>query len=97
MSFNWEKIFNLVKRTGDKLIVCDSASDSAVVVMDLEKYEKLLGRAEWDVDKEADFDFAEVDEASETTQPNDLFVVENEGRDKKKEDSDDLYYLEPVA
>jgi len=97
MNFNWEKIFQLVKRTGDKLIVCDSATDAAVVVMDLEKYEKLLARAEWGGDDGADVDFADVDEVSpsETRLAEDSFVVEDEGNDKDA--GDDLYYLEPVA
>jgi len=94
MSFNWQKIFNLVNRTGDKLIVCDSANDSAIVVMDLEKYEKLLARAEWGgaEDEAADFD---VMEEELDTMPPQNDAIEDESKPEKE--SDDLYYLEPVA
>lgn len=96
MSFNWQKIFNLVKRTGDKLIVCDSATDSAVVVMDLDKYEKLLNKAEWGGDEFGEapaVDFDSMDEALTPGESPETFTTEK----KVEKESDDLYYLEPVA
>jgi len=36
------KIFNLVRRTGDRIIVPDSTSDEIMIMMNLDSYEKLL-------------------------------------------------------
>jgi len=94
---NWQKIFNLVKRTGDKLIVCDSATDSALVVMDLEKYEKLLAKAEWGGD---DFGEAPAVEMAGMNEEVESEMASEEALTigkKEEKGSDDLYYLEPVA
>jgi len=36
------KVLNLVKRTGDKMIILDNETDNAMVMMDIEAYEKIL-------------------------------------------------------
>lgn len=40
------KIINLAKRTGDRLIVTDPEGEEAVVVMNLDEYDKLLENKE---------------------------------------------------
>jgi len=39
------RLIELVRKTGDRLILADPSSDSAVVVMDLAAYERLLNQA----------------------------------------------------
>jgi PHD/YefM family antitoxin component YafN of YafNO toxin-antitoxin module len=36
------KVLNLVKRTGDKVVILDNESDNAMVMMGLDAYEKIL-------------------------------------------------------
>lgn len=44
---NWEKIINLIKKTGDKIVILDNEGEPGYVVMSLNDYEKLvLGRSE---------------------------------------------------
>ncbi|MFH0987965.1 MAG: hypothetical protein V1763_01170 [Parcubacteria group bacterium] len=42
MVINWQKIFQLIKRTGDRCLVVDEKSGEMFVVMDLPNYEKLI-------------------------------------------------------
>ena len=63
---NFKRILDLVRRTGDKLVVTDSDGEEAVVVMDLDEYELLLSEAglfesDFDQDLVDDFDPAEID------------------------------------
>lgn len=44
------RTLNLVRRTGDKLIILDKDSDDAFVLMDLDGYEKVLGLEELPTD-----------------------------------------------
>ena len=39
------RLIELVRKTGDRLILADPSSDNAVVVMDLAAYERLLNQA----------------------------------------------------
>lgn len=44
---DWGKIINIIKKTGDKLIIVDSAEQhEPLVLMDLAQYEQLLGVGE---------------------------------------------------
>lgn len=42
---NFQRILDLVRRTGDKMVVTDSNGDDAYVVMDLDEYELILAEA----------------------------------------------------
>ena len=42
MEKQFKRILNLVKRTGDRLVVTDTEGASAFVVMDLDDYEAML-------------------------------------------------------
>ena len=37
------RVLSLVRRTGDRMIIMDNESDSVMVLMDLDAYEKMLG------------------------------------------------------
>jgi hypothetical protein len=37
------RVISLVRRTGDRMIIMDNESDSVLVLMDLDSYEKMLG------------------------------------------------------
>jgi len=41
---NWQKFLNLVKRTGDRLIVTDREEGEAYVIMSLSEYENIVAR-----------------------------------------------------
>lgn len=41
---NWNKFLNLVKKTGDRLIVTDKDEGEAYVIMSLSEYEGLISR-----------------------------------------------------
>ncbi len=38
-----KKALQIAKQTGDRVIVCDNESDSAYVIMSIDKYEEMLG------------------------------------------------------
>ncbi|NQV89649.1 MAG: hypothetical protein HQ488_04975 [Parcubacteria group bacterium] len=42
MNNNFERILNLVRRTGDKIVVFEKETDSGYVVMDIEEYELMV-------------------------------------------------------
>ncbi len=61
MTSQFRHILNLVRKTGDTMIVTDPNGDDVFVVMDLDKYEALLGAETkekdlWDVMKPANSD-----------------------------------------
>lgn len=39
------RVINLIKRTGDKTVIMDNESDAALMLMDLDAYEKMLGNS----------------------------------------------------
>lgn len=41
-----DKLLSLIRRTGDRMVVLDRASDEAMVMMSTDEYEKLLDRRE---------------------------------------------------
>lgn len=43
---NFERIFNLVRKTGDKIVVTNEAGDDVFVIMPLTDYEKIIGGGE---------------------------------------------------
>jgi hypothetical protein len=45
MKNQFERVLNLVRRTGDTMIVVDKEGDDAYVVMDLDQYEAMLGES----------------------------------------------------
>jgi len=43
---NWQKFLDLVKRTGDRLIVTDKDAGEAYVIMSLSEYEAMISQLE---------------------------------------------------
>ncbi|NIP32767.1 hypothetical protein GWN26_08050 [Candidatus Saccharibacteria bacterium] len=48
---NWNKFLNLVKKTGDRLIVTDKDEGEAYVIMSLSEYEDMIGKLSGEVEK----------------------------------------------
>lgn len=40
-----ERVFNLIRKTGDKVVIVDQNDETAYVVMNLDDYEKMAGAA----------------------------------------------------
>ena len=104
---NFQRILDLVRRTGDKMVVTDPNGDDAYVIMDLDEYELMLAESglidepfadqffdDLDpagIDEEFLFDEEPALQASETTA--DL------SPEDKLEDvlgEEEQFYLEPV-
>jgi hypothetical protein len=60
MKDQFKRVLELVKRTGDTMIVTDSDGENAYVVMDLDQYELFID-APFTKGKDLDFDEKEVD------------------------------------
>ncbi|MBI2473854.1 hypothetical protein HYV70_04875 [Candidatus Uhrbacteria bacterium] len=61
MEQHLKRVLNLVRRTGDTMVVVDKDSEDAFVVMDLDRYEHLLDETSF---LEDDFD-EDIDDSSE--------------------------------
>jgi len=66
MNDQFRRILDLVRATGDRMVVTDPNGNDPIVVMDLDSYEELLGlelAEEWDIpegfDEEEELDFEE--------------------------------------
>lgn len=99
----WAKIFSLVKKTREKIIVVDESGDNALVVMPLEEYEQMLstvvqvkGLTEEEMLDRINQDIARW----QASQPEILPVVEKAENkaapEKKVEDDEERYYVEPL-
>lgn len=53
MNHSLQRLFDLIKKTGDRLIIYDSNDDQAFAIMSLEAYEQLLGEpVDWDDERD---------------------------------------------
>ncbi|PIT93721.1 hypothetical protein COU00_02770 [Candidatus Falkowbacteria bacterium CG10_big_fil_rev_8_21_14_0_10_43_11] len=93
-----DRIINLVKKTGDRLVVLDRDNPrQSYVVMDINDYEMLVDKGEchWDGDGESDDFYKEPwDESDEEDEDWD-FKPENYLSDDLKEDNNEYDFNEP--
>lgn len=66
MDKHFKRILNLVRRTGDRMVVTDPTGDDAYVVMGLDAYEELIEAQEFSADLAAE---QEVQKASASDTP----------------------------
>ncbi|KKR08522.1 MAG: hypothetical protein UT32_C0001G0042 [Parcubacteria group bacterium GW2011_GWC2_39_14] len=98
----WTKIFSLVKKTGDKVIIFDEKGIDTLVVMPFDQYERLIsqstqvkGLTEDEMLDRINQDIARWQATQKETQP----VVENlekESVSDDKDEEDERYYVEPL-
>ena len=94
MNDQFRRILDLVRRTGDTMVVTDPDGDDVFVVMDVEQYELLL-----DLTESPDIDFSPESSSSETSSP-DIWETmkpageEGETWDPSKMDEKELADLE---
>lgn len=97
-SIQFQRIFNLAKTTGQKFIVFDSVSNQSFVILPLDEYESLI------VDKKGDYLTEEgiVDKINNDIalwrdkQENNLEIPYIPQAEKKEDDIEEEYYLEPL-
>lgn len=88
MKPQFQRILDLVKRTGDRMVVTDRDGDNAYVVMGIDQYEDLLDHSEATLSNfPDDFDHADLDEESV---PDLNAMTEDEGRSAAGDIPEDL-------
>jgi hypothetical protein len=101
----FERLFNLIKKTGDKVVFYDSSKDAAYVMMRLEDYEKIAtnGKAETNLT-----DYRAADKIEKINQdialwreevknvPEETPLAESEAAKDDKEKEESQFYFEPV-
>ncbi len=88
MEKSFKRILELVKKTGDRMIVTDHDGENAYVVMDLEQYELI-----WDAVTHPEFEFEEEIDVQKTEE--EVFIPEeNTQNDQKKADSQQMTEIE---
>jgi len=93
MGMNWQKFLDLVKKTGDRLIVTDRDEGEAYVVMSLSEYEDLISRLHEDVRyQEAE----PIRHHDETRQSEDFSRVPAQEFDEPPLTDEERFYLEPI-
>ncbi len=102
---NFKRILDLVRMTGDKLVVTDSEGEKACVVMDLDDYELLLadaGMLEPFSPEEFMDELAQKEEWMDELPPESPAIEDieanfsQESPDEPKDEPDEQFYLEPV-
>ena len=87
---NWQKFLDLVKRTGDRLIVTDKDAGEAYVIMSLSEYEGIISQLEGRSNVEEEV-FTEESYGQEIPE------FEEEMSPEKTEIGDEeRFYLEPI-
>ncbi len=103
MNNNFERILNLVRRTGDKIVVFEKETDSGYVVMDIEEYELMVDvqddlceivghdpyEADDDLDRSAD-DLLDDDDLETSGKVNVWDVMQSAGNEGETWDPADL-------
>jgi len=102
MTDKWAKIFSLVKKTGDKVIIFDEKGNDSLVVLPFEQYERLVsqstqvkGLTEEEMLDRINQDIARWQATQKETQP----VVENLEKEAvvdNKDEEEERYYVEPL-
>jgi selenophosphate synthetase-related protein len=103
----FERLFSLIKKTGDRVVFYDSAKGDAYVMMKIEDYEKIRENAPPDEDltnfyspdkiEKINQDIAmwreEVKEVKDVAQGG---FIQREGEIPEKEEEENQFYFEPV-
>ncbi len=105
---NLQKVFEIIKKTGDRCIVIDNPHGSVYVVMTLDDYEALIQR-KGEIANLSEKEFLEKINRDialwKSAQENDIFedwelVVPkkniNDANLQKDNDKEDVYYFEPI-
>ncbi|MBU1922173.1 type II toxin-antitoxin system Phd/YefM family antitoxin [Patescibacteria group bacterium] len=95
---NWEKFLNLIKKTGDRLIVTDKDEGEAYVIMSLSEYEDLISKTDgaYDTLKQSE---SEIEQAPEAALASDFDPVKMESQDNLNDvglSDEERFYLEPI-
>jgi hypothetical protein len=96
------RIFDLARRSGDRLIVTDTNGKRPVVVMDLASYEQLLDRQAAPFGPQEKQENKQEEANVQSAVEHDLRVMEAWEKESGEEEkqavnpSDDRFYLEPV-
>ncbi|MBT5338258.1 hypothetical protein HN858_05375 [Candidatus Falkowbacteria bacterium] len=93
---SWQKIVNLLRKNNDKLVVFDSESGEAYVVLPHQQYEKLAGQVEGENDLSEEQLLDSINRDIETWQSSEEMEELIEQAEVKEESGDDYYYIEPV-
>ncbi len=100
----FERLFNLIKKTGDKVVFYDSAKGEAYVMMRMEDYEKMTVNTQGDENltnfhasdkiEKINQDIAMWREEVKETSGDIPLATENDGLPEKEEENQ--FYFEPV-
>lgn len=95
---NWQKFLNLVKKTGDRLIVTDKDEGEAYVVMSLSEYESLISKAGFgrEPNRDADEDLESFTAPESGMDDYDEYEIPEFENDDSKLSEEERFYLEPV-
>ena len=93
---SWQKIVNLLRKNNDKLVVFDSESGEAYVVLPHQQYEELAGQAESDNNLSEEQLLDSINRDIETWQSSGEMEELIDQAETKEVESDDYYYIEPV-
>jgi hypothetical protein len=94
---NWNKFLNLVKKTGDRLIVTDKDEGEAYVIMSFSEYEDIIGKLSRQVEKPQIASLPQeqgLPEDFEQEPEERSFVESNIG--EKEMSEEERFYLEPI-
>ena len=87
---NWQKFLDLVKRTGDRLIVTDKDAGEAYVIMSLSEYEGMISQLEGRSHTEEGVFHEEINEQEYPDFEDEIGVEERGIGDEER------FYLEPI-
>ena len=101
-NMNWEKFLDLIKKTGDRLIVTDKDEGEAYVVMSLSEYEDLVSKigqghgpaAQSEPKVEAISPDALASDPDSADMP--LDMGEGHGLEEAELSEEERFYLEPI-
>jgi len=95
-----EKVFNLIRKTGDKIIIINSDNKSSWVVMNLDDYERLADKGLTNLTEKEPIDKIEkinqdiaLWREEESRKINTPIISEDE---KNKNEDENQFYFEPV-
>ncbi|NQT49838.1 hypothetical protein HQ571_04050 [Candidatus Kuenenbacteria bacterium] len=98
MTAQWDKIFELIKKTGDRCIVIDGKTNQTFVIMDLDSYEKLMFRKSQvkDLTEDQMLDRINQDLSMWQATQFDDHDIDLSDVDLAEQLAEDEYYIEPV-
>ena len=89
---NWQKFLDLVKKTGDRLIITDRDEGEAYVVMSLSEYEDIVTRLQGKVT----YQEAETARHEEPRESEDFSRSPAQEFDEPPLTDEERFYLEPI-